>query len=154
MVLRIRELEAACAEIARERSERRDAREVVAVQHDVQRERQTARADGVREGELLREDGRARDRVGARGRGVLHGELDAVEPGVRELAEPLRVDRHAGRDEVRVQLARGRGAHDLGQVAAQRRLAAREPDVDDAELARLAERARPAICTPLKERAS
>ena len=60
-----------------------------------------------------------------------------VEAGFAELLEPLALEQHGGGDEVGIKPGLRRGLDDVLEVAARRRLAAGEMDLQDAELAGL-----------------
>ena len=85
-----------------------------------------------------------RSRRTPRGR-VLDRELHAAQAGVAQRREPVRAERDAGRDEVRIELRRPRRADDRGEIASRRRLAAGEADVHGAERGGFAEHAAPGV---------
>ena len=116
VVLRVRELEAARAELARERASARTLPRLCRWSTTFSVSGSPRARTGARERELLREDRRAGDRIGAGGRGVLHRELHAREARVARARRglPRRSARPPSRD-ARGARSAARGAHDLGR---------------------------------------
>jgi hypothetical protein len=93
LVLRVRELESRRAEPPRERRDRGDAREVVAVQHDVHREGKAQLAHGRRRiASLAVEALGARDRVGACARASWIESCTLRRPARASAGEPVAIE--------------------------------------------------------------
>ena len=137
VVLHVGDLDAAGAELDRVVDDRLDVMDVVAMDR---------RVDGQRHAELAHPAGHflllgaaalvAADAVGVLGRrvDVLDRDLHVVEAGLFELLQPVALQQHGGGDEVGVEAGLGRRLDDLLEVAARRRLAARQVHLQDAQL--------------------
>src|SRR5262249_17981629 len=113
------------------------------MEHRVEGEREAELLGPRRNLELSIERREAGDAVRGRRRHILNRELHGVEPQVAEAPEPLPGQRNAARDEVRVQLeAAGMGDQRL-EVATNEGLAPGEIELDDAQVLRLGEDAKP-----------
>ena len=87
--------------------------------------------------------GIAGDAIGAVRLDVLERELDVIEPRLLEPREPGRVEPDRRGDQVGVEPGLARRGDDLDQVAARRRLAAGQMDLQHAHRRRFAKHARP-----------
>ena len=87
--------------------------------------------------------GVAGDAVGVGGVGVLNGDLHVVEAGRRQRLQSLARQRHGRCDEVGVEADLGRLRHDRFEVAPHGGLAAREVQLQDAEIGCLREHVEP-----------
>lgn len=117
--------------------------QVVAVQDDVQAERQSGGAHQRGRPFLRGEGAPAGDPVRGRGVRVLHGQLDAAEPGRGQRVEPGLVEPGAAGDQLRVDPGGFGGGDDLLEIGPQQRLAARQVSVHDAEVTGLAHQVLP-----------
>ena len=84
-----------------------------------------------------------RDAVGVVGRRVLDRDLHVIEAGGRQPLETLARQRDGRRDQIRVEADLGRLGDDRLQVLPHRRLAAREMELQHAELRRLRQHVEP-----------
>ena len=145
VVLRVRELEPLRVEVQRELEQLVDAVEVVPVQDAVDREREVELPREARGRDLLLERPVARDAVVVLGVRALDRDLHVVQAGGLQRLRPLAREQRPGGDQRRVQAGVARARAQLDQVAAQHRLAARERELQDAQRARLPERAEPVL---------
>ena len=145
VVLRVGQLEPLRAELERELEQLLDAIEVLAVQDAVDRQREVELLRVARGRDLLLEGPVAGDAVVVLGVRALDRDLHVVEPGRLERLGALAREERPGGDERRVQAGVARAGAQLDEIAAQHRLAARERELQDAERARLAERADPVL---------
>ena len=120
-----------------------DVVDVLAVDRRVERQRQADLLHPAGDLALFRRAALVGgDAVGVLGVDVLDRELHVIEAALGEAGQPLLRQQHAGGDEVGVEARLGGGLHDVLEVAARGRLAARV-QLQYAELARLAQRALP-----------
>ena len=123
---------------------RLDARDIGAMHHHVDGERQAELHDLGGERTLARRGAFvAGDVVGGGFLAVLDRDLHVVEPAVGEHAQGLRRQADRRGDEIAVEAGVARGRDDLGQIAPRRRLAARQMHLQHAEPGRFAEHTRP-----------
>ena len=114
------------------------------MQHGVDRQRQSEPHGLLRHGALARIGALvAGNVVGGGSNAVLDRDLHMIEAGLREGGKPRRGEADGRGDEVAVKAGLVRGGGDLHEVAARRRLAARQMYLQDAQRRRFAENARP-----------
>ena len=143
VVLGVGELEPLRAQLERQVEHLLDSVEVLSVQDAVDRQREVELPRCARRRDLLLERPVARNPVVLLGIGTLDRDLHVIEPGRLQLSRALAREQGAGGDQRRVQTRLPRGRAQLVQIAAQHRLAAGQGQLDDPQLARLAERADP-----------
>ena len=143
--LRVRELDALGAERFREPDEVAHLVEVLAVQHNVDREREPELPGPAVRGELIAVGRGAGDVVRELFVRRLDADLDVVEPRTPQRGEA--VLRHAvgRRDERLVEPDLVRRRDELFEIGAQQRLAPREAELEYAQRLRLAEHAAPVL---------
>ena len=142
-ILRVGQLQAVRRERLGQRDDLLDVSEVLPMQHDVERQRESELLDPARDLELPLEDARAGHAVRARRGNILDGDLHVVEPEGAEAREALTAERDAARDEIGVEIE-GPGAFDQGlEIVSEEGLAARQVELDDPELLGFAKHAEP-----------
>ena len=112
---------------------------------DVQTERQVRLTHQACRSYLRCERARSGDAFGRRRFGVLNGQLHTAQPCSDEGREPFLMESYAAGDELGV-YARAVGRRDdLGEIAAQQRLATRQMTLDNAQVSSLPEDVRPLL---------
>ena len=154
VVLGVGELEPLRPEIECEIEQLLDPVEVMAVQDAVDRQREIELPREPRGRDLLLERSVSGDAVVLLGVRALDRDLHVVESGRLQRLRALAREVDAGRDERRVEAGVARRRAELDQVAAQHRLAASERELENAEGARLPERAVPKCVYTSKPNAS
>src|SRR5439155_24653730 len=115
-----------------------DVSEVLPMQHDVERQRESELLDPARDLELPLEDARAGHAVRARRGNILDGDLHVVEPEGAEARETLTAQRDAARDEIGVEIGGPRALDEGLQIVPEDGLAAREGELAVPEILVLA----------------
>ena len=123
----------------------RYARDVEAVQVDVQRERKTGCANGLGYVKFLGVRGHTGDPVRGVRVGILNAELDVFEAGRLEFREEGPIQQCAAGDEVGVQVAGPGVSHERNDVIAHQRLAAGQMHLHHAEFRGLGEGSAPLL---------
>ena len=140
----MRDFDATRAEFDRQLHHACGARDVRAVHHGIDGERQTRLDRPVRDLLLARKGAVvAGDTVGGRSLRVLKRELDVIEPRLDQGIEQLAVETDARRNQVGVEPDIGAMRGQFGNVGAHARLAAREMHVQDAGFRRFRKHALP-----------
>ena len=123
----------------------RYARDVEAVQVDVQRERKTGCANGLGHVQFLGVRGHTGDPVRGVRVGILNAELDVFEAGRLEFGEDVPIQQRAASNQVGVQVAGPGVPHERNDVIAHQRLAAGQMHLHHAEFRGLSEGSAPLL---------
>ena len=122
------------AEIGGERDHARHVARILTMDDEVAGQRQARRLDEPRGRDLPRLRTRhPADPLGLGRIRVLKGELDMVEPRIRQSSEPFLIEQDTGGDEIGIEAGIRRRADQHGQIGARHRLPAREMQMQDAE---------------------
>ena len=140
----MRDLDARGAEGERQFHHRFDARDIGAMHHHVDGERQAELHDFRRKRALARRGAViAGYMIGGFLLAVLDRDLHVIETGIGQRIQDLRRQTDRRGDQITVETGLARALDDIGEVAPRRRLAAREMHLQHAEGRRFAEHAGP-----------
>src|SRR5207247_9180972 len=138
-ILRIGQLQTVRRERLGERDDLLDVTEVLPMEHDVERQRESELLDPARDLQLPLEGARPGDAIRARRGAVLDRDLHVVEPEGAEAREALTAERDPARDESGVE-SEGPGAFDQGlEIVPEEGTAARQVELDEPDHPALAE---------------
>ena len=140
----MRDLEPVGAEVQRQGDHGLELVQVLPMDHGIDGQGQSRRADGARHDELLgMAVAIAADAIGDRGLRRLQAQLDMLEASLAQAGDAPLVEQHACGDQVGVEPQATRMCDDRLQIGACRGLATRQMDLQHAQAGRLVEHAAP-----------
>ncbi len=144
VVLHIGDLQPLCAEFQREIDEFRNLVNVELVDRCVDGERQAQVSDPLsRLAFLFMGIPVIADAFGRLRPGALEADLDMIEAGLRQAADPLPAQGHGGRDQIGVDAVRGQAGDEVFQIPAKGRFASGQMHLENAEIGGLFEGVEP-----------